>query len=279
MARPNGRGRGELYRKLSNSGLSAKQIAEHAGVNVASVYVWAHRNGVALAKPNANAQRNQKMVHMHAQGCTLQSIGNQFGITRERVRQILFAQGVSAADGGVSLRASISRSTQEANRQATRDAKSIQKYGLPCLAMDEHRASGALNAFTRQRLNAAQRAIHWGLSFVQWWSVWAASGNFESRGRGAGKYVMARIRDEGGYEMGNVHIISSVENSREAVEKWRGKTKVNRGVYNAYPGRAHPWKAKYGKSVIGYFATEEEASAARAAFINARNAESVAAHA
>jgi hypothetical protein len=80
---------------------------------------------------------------------------------------------------------------------------------------------------------------------------------------------MSRIKDSGGYEVGNVHIQLATENSAEAVKKWSGKTKANPGVFNLYPGLSRPFKAKVGKNIVGMFASEEEAVAARQAFIEA----------
>ena len=40
------------------------------------------------------AERNQKIIDLHASGATLQTCGDAFGITRERVRQILKSKGI-----------------------------------------------------------------------------------------------------------------------------------------------------------------------------------------
>ena len=41
--------------------------------------------------------RNEKMVLLHSRGLTLQAIGNQFKVSRERVRQILFRYGIDTS--------------------------------------------------------------------------------------------------------------------------------------------------------------------------------------
>lgn len=45
-----------------------------------------------------NIARNAAIVALYQQGWTLQAIGDQYGVTRERVRQILAQHGVTAAE-------------------------------------------------------------------------------------------------------------------------------------------------------------------------------------
>ena len=77
------------------------------------------------------------------------------------------------------------------------------------------------------------------------------------------------MSDAGGYELGNVHIQLATENNKDAVSKWKGKTKANRGVFCLYPGRELAWLAKVGKTSLGFFRTEQEAAAAREAYFAA----------
>lgn len=44
--------------------------------------------------PYADATRNEQIIKLHQAGVTLQAIGNRYGLTRERVRQILAQAGV-----------------------------------------------------------------------------------------------------------------------------------------------------------------------------------------
>jgi hypothetical protein len=62
---------------------------------------------------------------------------------------------------------------------------------------------------------AVQRGIPFLMTFEQWWSIWQQSGNWHERGRGNGKYVMARFADRGPYAVGNVKIILWEENNAE----------------------------------------------------------------
>lgn len=84
--------------------------------------------------------------------------------------------------------------------------------GLPL----RHRDSLAM-AYTTQRYAANRRGIAWHLTFEQWLWVWKDSGLLGRRGRGKGRYCMARHGDIGPYSIGNVSISSCVENSRDGV--------------------------------------------------------------
>jgi hypothetical protein len=219
-----------------------------------------------LAQRAAKAEKVAKMAEMYRQGLTLADIGRQYACTREYVRQLLRAAGINAADGGQAVRSKTVRAaTISAQRQ--RQAKQEARFGVPYELLQALRENGATRAFGQQRKNSAQRGIEWRLTLAQWWAVWQASGKFHLRGVGAGKYCMSRIRDDGAYALGNVHVQLATENSREAVSKWMGKTKSIKGVFCLYPGRDLAWQAKVGKVSLGFFASAEQAGEARAAYM------------
>ncbi len=60
------------------------------------------------------------------------------------------------------------------------------------------------------------RNIPFLLSFEQWLAIWEASGHLHERGYLSGQYVMARPGDRGPYKIGNVRIVTTNQNSREA---------------------------------------------------------------
>ena len=83
-------------------------------------------------------------------------------------------------------------------------------------------------AFTMQRLNAKRRGIPFKLTYLQWLELWAASGVLGKRGKGSGKYQMARHGDQGAYEVGNVSIITHNQNSREIVVSPKRRAEVSK---------------------------------------------------
>ena len=75
----------------------------------------------------------------------------------------------------------------------------------------------AYKAYAEQRGNAKKRNIAFDITFEDWCKIWYESGKWEERGRGRGRYVMARNEDYGGYSVDNVSIKTQEENGREGV--------------------------------------------------------------
>jgi hypothetical protein len=115
-----------------------------------------------------------------------------------------------------------------------------------------------MNAFSMQRSHAGHRGIGWELSLWQWWQIWADSGKWNERGRGAG-YVMCRQGDVGPYAEWNVFIAPARENNsiRHGVER-----DLPRGVHCA-DGRFIARAMVDGRKLhLGTFPSPSEASAA-----------------
>jgi len=87
-------------------------------------------------------------------------------------------------------------------------------------------------AYMKQKWHAKERNIPFLLSFNDWWSVWDTSGQWLLRGCRKGRYVMARFGDQGGYEVGNVKIITHSENLSEA-HLGKPKPKRRRSIHGA----------------------------------------------
>lgn len=219
----------------------------------------------------ARKERIDRMVSMYKQGLTLEKIGQQYGITRERVRQIISKAGVTREEGGEGIKTAYKRK----KKAASVHARYMEKYGQPPEIVKELRRARITHAYATQKKSASIRGIEWNLDFATWFSIWQTSGKLHLRGRGKGKYVMSRIKDDGAYELGNVHIQLATENSKEAVQKWKGKTKKNKGVFLLYPGRTMAWLSTYGKERLGFFETEELAVAARIQAMKSRGLDPV----
>lgn len=126
-----------------------------------------------------------------------------------------------------------------------------------------------------QRSNAKRRGIAWDFSFDSWLAVWVASGHFAQRGRGRGKYVMARRGDIGPYSPTNVEIVlyetNAVDSRRNhPVETSRAGQRTlgrGRGWTERKPG---VFQVTCGKTYIGTFHSQEEAEGAYMAAAAAR---------
>lgn len=168
-------------------------------------------------------QRAAKMAGLYRSGMTLQQIGDKYGITRERVRQLMTKHVGMRQDGGGQHVRAVARRQQST---AAKDARYLAKYGCTFAQYVEvreigriMRAQGAgvyqtpLRAFINQKNNAKTRVIPWELTFWQWWTIWQESGKWELRGRARDAYVMSRFRDAGAYAVGNIYIGTLSENS------------------------------------------------------------------
>lgn len=122
-----------------------------------------------------------------------------------------------------------------------------------------------VTAFQKQRSSAAIRGIEWDFDFNSWLKTWTDSGFLSLRGRGVGRYAMAREGDVGPYAAWNVQIIPHEANSRDA------RTNHPKTVYELakrHLGLARGWTFCAGKyqvifagKYLGRFATPEQARA------------------
>jgi len=69
-----------------------------------------------------------------------------------------------------------------------------------------------LGIYYSQKASAKRRGIPFLLTFEEWWKVWQDSGHWLERGKGRGKYCMARYFDRGPYKVHNVRIIRFEDN-------------------------------------------------------------------
>jgi hypothetical protein len=211
--------------------------------------------------------RANGMLALYKQGHTLQSIGEHYGLTRERVRQILTRTFNVRGDGGG---AHVKGELKRAAYLAQRDRRYQQRYG--CTHEEWKRLSLAkvCIAYKYMRRTAGTRGIEFRLTLADFWALWEQSGKWSERGRGRGRYCMSRINDAGAYEVGNVVILTNEDNVRLYAISKKGhamRPKHLQGVCKLFPGWKKPFVAYHRRVRIGYFATEAEAYAARAAHI------------
>jgi len=213
------------YQSLADAGLTMAEAAQELGVSYPTLVQTAHKLEIKFksALPEASPDRAEAMASMYRAGKTLADIGAVYGVTRERVRQIITKTfGIHAEDGGMMVRAKLERD----KRRSEREAKCFRIYGCSTEQLRELKRLGKrmLNdgatpyqtptgAFRNQRNNAKGRGIEWNLTLWSWWTIWQESGKWDERGRRGDGYVMCRFRDDGPYEIGNVYIATLRHNS------------------------------------------------------------------
>lgn len=205
-----------------------------------------------------STDRSQEMARLFRQGSTYQEIGDAYGVSRQRVQQILrSSEGFDRRNGGQHRKATRQRLLNE----ELREKRCQEKWGCD---RETYEAAGdkARRVFGQQRNNAGHRGIGWELTFGQWWRIWKASGKWAERGRGHG-YCMCRHGDVGPYALGNVYIATGAENAFIANKR----NALPIGVRRTPSGRFIACKQVDGvKYRIGIFDTPEQAHAAYLAF-------------
>ena len=92
----------------------------------------------------------------------------------------------------------------------------------------------------RQYRQATDRNIEWQLTFDEWLTWWQQQLGpdwLAKRGKGKGRYVMARFNDCGPYAIGNIKCELFEDNIRESALRRIGKL-------NSFFGRHHTTKSK-----------------------------------
>lgn len=223
----------EAIRQCAAEGLTRAAASEKTGVSYQMLGRYAREANIQFGHGSAMVEdpRSETMAILYRNGYTLQQIGDQYEITRERVRQIITKRhGLTREHGGARL-------VLQRNKEKSRlrfEAKCQRKYGcgaeqykmLLAKRTDELKAGKGyrrtpFGAFQTQRRGAKRRGIGWELDLWQWWSIWVASGKWAERGSGQG-YVMCRRGDEGPYATDNVFIAPARENNSDRKGKTSG---------------------------------------------------------
>lgn len=214
-------------KELASLGLTRPEIADSMAISIQSVGKYARQYSIDIKHAGlgrgGNPERSEAMFSMYKSGKTLAQIGDVYGITRERVRQILSKRGdISAQEGGQSKRASIKKSRVTSEKEARCLSKngctlsqlaSIKKLSKEMISNGYGKYRTPTYAFQTQRTNALSRNIQWDLKLWDWWQVWQASGKWDQRGKGKDRYVMCRFKDDGPYSVDNVYIATHSNNS------------------------------------------------------------------
>lgn len=165
----------------------------------------------SLSRVNPNMDRTRQMAALFENGTTLEAIGAEFGISRQRVHQILNAAGYSREDGGQTAACE----TRRAERIAEQDRRYREKYGFSFAEIRTFQRREITRTFRKQKASAKQRRIEWCLTFAEWWNAWQQSGYWDKRGAGRDRYCMARRGDAGPYSIENVYFCTNEKNVKD----------------------------------------------------------------
>lgn len=170
-----------------------------------------------------NEARELDMCRRYESGETLQAIGDRYGVTRERVRQLINPHGFTGANGGIHVVAEASRSARRTALETRRNTQYLASYGcsyddfrLLNQGMAASDTGSAAWAYRTQKFNAKRDSIPWEISFPEWIGLWAAVGGFAARGRFRNGLVLGRIDKSGPFTLANTCITSHATNSADA---------------------------------------------------------------
>jgi hypothetical protein len=158
--------------------------------------------------------RNNEICQLFRSGMAVTRIAPKFGVTRQRVQQILKRCGLTALDGGRSFVTALN-GTADNRLKKRRADRFIDTYGCTRGQAWTLSTKGQRLSYRQQRRNAGVRGIPWEMTLISWLIVWESSGKLNDRGRGHGNFVMARRGDDGPYHPDNVEIVTADQNSAD----------------------------------------------------------------
>lgn len=185
------------------------------------IYVtWVDQKTPATKKREAQHDaRAEDMKRRVEAGETLDAIGKAYGLTRERVRQIIRKNYGEIIHERIQRRVENRLRQIEEHRVGKQDARAARwgltgeeyarirtRYGR---RSDPH---SPFQAYVNQERNAHRRDIPWTLTFPEWWAIWERSGKWEERGRPPG-YGLARVNYARGFTSDNVKVVPGAESS------------------------------------------------------------------
>jgi len=194
-------------------------------------------------------QEKETIAAMYKSGITMSDIAKKFNRSRERIRQLLAAQGITRIMGGLHLSAIARTKRVQEIAYANRKKRINRTYSCSPEEYDAIMGRSKFyhgciaNRYLSHKYNANKRGIDFTISFPDWYKIWVDSGHMDDRGIGKGKFVMSRFKDLGPYEVGNVEIIPAPKNNSDA---WKYKK----------------WDLNHGTSLAGMTEDEKKARAA-----------------
>lgn len=195
----------------------------------------------AYAEPIVPERNNRAhaMRLLYREGKTLEEIGVQFGVSRERARQIM---KLKAKDGGMSVRTIMKERERQEARSDSANRRAHEVYGVSLQELTDIQGDLSLSqrggpaiVYREKQNSAFTRQVPWEFTLSTWWKVWQDSGKWNKRGRTKGTYCMARNGDAGPYSPDNVRIVTVQENIAEAYDKHPGEARAARAIKTRVP--------------------------------------------
>lgn len=186
------------------------------------------RNQPRRKSGSQNAARDTEIARLYTEmPVTLKDLGDAYGITRERVRQVLKRQGITSDDAARSAMREARNEALEELRTARRDKLTERVYGCgldKALTLNgghplrEHGTRS--HYYLQRRVNVARHEgwDQWQLTFPEWAALWAGK-PLGSR-HGPGSYVVHRIDKTKPWTIDNVTLMRRDECTARVVSAY-----------------------------------------------------------
>lgn len=199
---------------LRAAGFTEQEILHALVVPTAQYRIVSRKTGPDL--------RRERMVLLYKEGKTLEEIGVEFGVTRERVRQII---RLGRSHGGKCVITEQRTQDRLKAKKDRRDARCKTVFGCDyetALRLNEGRhptpnnnskASAYLNQ--KRTMQGVYQNVPYSLTFPEWLEAWGDKYCF----KGKGKWGLVRIDDTKGFVAGNVIPKSVSERAAETIRR------------------------------------------------------------
>jgi hypothetical protein len=148
------------------------------------------------------------MKALFEDGKSMAEIGRQYSVSREWVRRLFNKFKVDLNKGGlVKRRLDIAK-----NKKETDEQECLRMYGCSCEEANRIPSEIRL-AWYNQKRNYEKRNIDFSVSLKDWYGIWRKSKKLKLRGKGSGKYVMARKDFSKPATADNLHVVSHNQSS------------------------------------------------------------------
>lgn len=179
--------------------------------------------GVKNTTPSKHASRNAEMIDMYRRPETLKAIGQKYGVSRERVRQILAKNGINPEEGGGNrLRKDRREKGMRKIDIAYAEVRARHEVYLRHLGINDEtyqasKSNGWMRKFQYDKKNHRMLGHEWTMTFAEWLGIWHRAGH-ESPPKSR-TFKMERIDDYGPYSAQNVCIMPWGEAMSRAVTR------------------------------------------------------------
>lgn len=177
-------------------------------------------------------KKARAMARLSRQGMTLQAIGDIYGITGERVRQLI-GDLVPREKRGIAITAKENRKKREQEKlnNTTRWRTESCKTIFGCTLEEYKKINGGLSPrsdfvmrYVEKRKNVLSHAdAEWNLSLVDYYKLWKESGKRRSIGKEKHKYCLTRKDLTKGFTKDNCIITTKTKSSQAGIKYAMGR--------------------------------------------------------